>query len=89
MVVVIFSQMTSLPISVLRPGAISISFPTSSLPCISEPPRTPPFKVSGDEPGLLMSKLLATYSRAGFFKSYLGVGMTLSIVSTSLSMLTL
>ena len=71
------------------PGTISISSPTLSMPCMSEPPTTPPLSFDMSAPGLFTSNERATYMRAGSVVSRLGVGMVFSIASMSLSMFAL
>jgi len=68
------------------PGLISISSPTFSFPCFSEPPSTPPTIASIFVPGLFMSNDLATNIIGVDFGSLAGVGTVFSIASISKSM---
>ena len=85
--VVILSHSFFPPLSTLLPGAISISSPTTNFPCKRDPPITPPFKSFGLVPGLLTSKLLATYIKGSLLKSRCGVGILSCMACINTSML--
>mmetsp|Transcript_27028 Transcript_27028/g.71160 ORF Transcript_27028/g.71160 Transcript_27028/m.71160 type:complete len:269 (+) Transcript_27028:545-1351(+) len=74
------------PLSLQRPGRISIRCPRRSTPWVSEPPTTPPMRCSTSWPGLFTLKLRRMYMRAGPARFRAGTGIR-AMYSASTSML--
>ena len=64
------------------------SSPIEIFPCITDPPKTPPFNLLGFVPGLLISNDLATYIIGCFFSSLFSVFISFWIVFSNKSMFT-